>query len=105
MGQETVDANLQKLTQLVNKESNLIEKVLWFTFLHLYSLFVDNGQPRSGSNSTSITRSKAVRSENRICERECLKFPCNATNIPSDSFFPSVVFSLLVLELEVAVGS
>ncbi|XP_027461589.1 metaxin-3 isoform X2 [Zalophus californianus] len=25
-GQETVDANLQKLTQLVNKESNLIEK-------------------------------------------------------------------------------
>ncbi|XP_062942872.1 metaxin-3 isoform X2 [Cynocephalus volans] len=26
-GQETVDANLQKLTQLVNKESNLIEKM------------------------------------------------------------------------------
>lgn len=26
--QETMDANLQKLTQLVNKESNLIEKVL-----------------------------------------------------------------------------
>lgn len=26
-GQEMVDANLQKLTQLVNKESNLIEKV------------------------------------------------------------------------------
>ncbi|KAH1169038.1 hypothetical protein KIL84_013628 [Mauremys mutica] len=32
-GQDTVDANLQKLTQLVNKESNLIEKVI---FLHLY---------------------------------------------------------------------
>ncbi|XP_066470845.1 metaxin-3 isoform X2 [Tiliqua scincoides] len=27
MGQETVDANLQKLTQLVNKESNLIDKM------------------------------------------------------------------------------
>ncbi|XP_010602456.1 metaxin-3 isoform X2 [Fukomys damarensis] len=26
-GQETIDANLQKLTQLVNKESNLIEKM------------------------------------------------------------------------------
>lgn len=26
-GQDTADANLQKLTQLVNKESNLIEKV------------------------------------------------------------------------------
>lgn len=26
--QDAVDANLQKLTQLVNKESNLIEKVL-----------------------------------------------------------------------------
>ncbi|XP_015671917.1 metaxin-3, partial [Protobothrops mucrosquamatus] len=26
-GQDTVDANLQKLTQLVNKESNLIEKM------------------------------------------------------------------------------
>ena len=36
-GQETVDANLQKLTQLVNKESNLIEKVhplfLFLTFV------------------------------------------------------------------------
>uniref|UniRef100_A0A3Q3J9N1 Metaxin n=1 Tax=Monopterus albus TaxID=43700 RepID=A0A3Q3J9N1_MONAL len=30
--QETVDANLQKLTQLVNKESNLIEKVLLPSF-------------------------------------------------------------------------
>lgn len=30
--QETVDANLQKLTQLVNKESNLIEKVLLLSF-------------------------------------------------------------------------
>ena len=35
--QETMDANLQKLTQLVNKESNLIEKVLLlslFSSLH-----------------------------------------------------------------------
>lgn len=30
-GQEMIDANLRKLTQLVNKESNLIEKV---AFLH-----------------------------------------------------------------------
>lgn len=28
-GQDTADANLQKLTQLVNKESNLIEKVIF----------------------------------------------------------------------------
>ena len=32
-GQEMVDANLQKLTQLVNKESNLIEKVGWLQSL------------------------------------------------------------------------
>ncbi|XP_051924797.1 metaxin-3 isoform X2 [Hippocampus zosterae] len=34
--QETMDANLQKLTQLVNKESNLIEKVLSFLFISLH---------------------------------------------------------------------
>lgn len=35
-GQETVDANLQKLTQLVNKESNLIEKVKFTSVVTLY---------------------------------------------------------------------
>ena len=35
-GQETVDANLQKLTQLVNKESNLIEKVKFTSVVILY---------------------------------------------------------------------
>nr|XP_036855863.1 metaxin-3 isoform X4 [Manis javanica] len=34
-GQETVDANLQKLTQLVNKESNLIEKVKFTSIIIL----------------------------------------------------------------------
>lgn len=33
--QDAVDANLQKLTQLVNKESNLIEKVLLETCLQI----------------------------------------------------------------------
>ena len=42
--QETVDANLQKLTQLVNKESNLIEKVhpLLSTF-NIWALSVTSG--------------------------------------------------------------
>lgn len=35
-GQEMVDANLQKLTQLVNKESNLIEKVKFTSVVTLY---------------------------------------------------------------------
>lgn len=34
-GQEMVDANLQKLTQLVNKESNLIEKVKFISIIIL----------------------------------------------------------------------
>lgn len=34
-GPETVDANLQKLTQLVNKESNLIEKVTFTSIIIL----------------------------------------------------------------------
>ncbi|POI22722.1 hypothetical protein CIB84_013530, partial [Bambusicola thoracicus] len=36
-GQDTADANLQKLTQLVNKESNLIEKV---TFASVYPALI-----------------------------------------------------------------
>lgn len=34
-GQDTADANLQKLTQLVNKESNLIEKVTFTSVSNL----------------------------------------------------------------------
>ncbi|KAF1389068.1 hypothetical protein PFLUV_G00069630 [Perca fluviatilis] len=35
--QERMDANLQKLTQLVNKESNMIEKVLLLSFYRLFA--------------------------------------------------------------------
>lgn len=39
-GQDTADANLQKLTQLVNKESNLIEKVTFASVSLLSCCFV-----------------------------------------------------------------
>uniref|UniRef100_A0A3Q0T004 Metaxin n=1 Tax=Amphilophus citrinellus TaxID=61819 RepID=A0A3Q0T004_AMPCI len=45
--QDTMDANLQKLTQLVNKESNLIEKVLLLSFsLLLHGFMVALGTYR-----------------------------------------------------------
>lgn len=42
--QETMDANLQKLTQLVNKESNLIEKVLLLFISSLHGFMVAFGR-------------------------------------------------------------
>ena len=42
--QETMDANLQKLTQLVNKESNLIEKVLLLFISSLHGFLVAFGR-------------------------------------------------------------